>query len=163
MPRPLSPEPMEENSTSRPHFSPGGVAWAGKAFVFGILQRFLGEPSGYRLRWARPALPETKEKELSTKGHEERRRATKALRLAATGYQGHERIIDFQLFHSRMIRTVVGGGGRTCLKQNLFHSRMIRPVVGGGGPTCLKQQKKDKRKRVIHEGPRRTDEGPLRR
>ena len=26
----------------------------------------------------------------------------------------------------------------TYLKQNLFHSRMIRPVVGGGGPTCLK-------------------------
>ena len=25
------------------------------------------------------------------------------------------------------------------LKQNLFHSRMIRPVVGGGGPTYLKQ------------------------
>ena len=25
----------------------------------------------------------------------------------------------------------------SCLKQNLFHSRMIRPVVGGGGPTCL--------------------------
>ena len=71
------------------------------------------------------------------------------------------------LFHSRMIRPVVGGGGPTCLKQplgsddanpvqqierkgvgeelttylkqNLFHSRMIRPVVGGGGPTCLKQ------------------------
>ena len=25
----------------------------------------------------------------------------------------------------------------SCLKQNLFHSRMIRPVVGGGGPPCL--------------------------
>ena len=25
------------------------------------------------------------------------------------------------------------------LKQNLFHPRMIRPVVGGGGRTCLKQ------------------------
>ena len=25
------------------------------------------------------------------------------------------------------------------LKQNLFHPRMIRPVVGGGGPTYLKQ------------------------
>ena len=36
---------------------------------------------------------------------EERRRATKALRLTATGYQGHERIIDFRLFRSRMIRT----------------------------------------------------------
>ena len=24
------------------------------------------------------------------------------------------------------------------LKQNLFHSRMIRPVVGGGGAACLK-------------------------
>ena len=31
----------------------------------------------------------------------------------------------------------------SCLKQNLFHSRMIRPVVGGGGPTCLKQKKKE--------------------
>ena len=41
---------------------------------------------------------------------EERRRATKALRLTATGYQGHERIIDFRLFHPRMIRPVVGGG-----------------------------------------------------
>ena len=41
------------------------------------------------------------------------------------------------------IRPVVGGGGRTCLKQNLFHSRMIRPVVGGGGRTCLKQKKKE--------------------
>ena len=29
----------------------------------------------------------------------------------------------------------------------------------GGGRTCLKQQKKDKRKRVIHEGPRRTTKG----
>ena len=55
---------MEENSTT-PHFSPGGVAWAGKAFVFGILQRFLGEPSGHRLPWARPALPETKPVSLS--------------------------------------------------------------------------------------------------
>ena len=60
-----------------------------------------------------------KKKELSKKGHEERRRATKALRLTATGYQGHERIIDFRLFHPRMIRPVVGGGGRTCLKQIL--------------------------------------------
>ena len=34
----------------------------------------------------------------------------------------------------------------------LFLSRMIRAVVGGGDATCLKQQKK----RVIHEGPRRT-------
>ena len=31
------------------------------------------------------------------------------------------------------------------LKQNLFHSRMIRTVVGGGGPTCLKQT----RRRVV--------------
>ena len=46
-----------------------------------------------------------KKKELSTKGHEERRRATKALRLTATGCQGHERMIDFRLFHSCMIRT----------------------------------------------------------
>ena len=38
-----------------------------------------------------------------------------------------------------MIRPVVGGGGRTYLKQNLFHPRMIRPVVGGGGRTYLKQ------------------------
>ena len=67
MPRPLSPEPMEENSTT-PHFSPGGVAWAGKAFVFGILQRFLGEPSGHRLPWARPGLPETKEKRVIHEG-----------------------------------------------------------------------------------------------
>ena len=53
---------------------------------------------------------EKREKELSTKGHEERRRATKALRLTATGYQGHERIVDFRLFCSRMIRTA--GRGR---------------------------------------------------
>ena len=33
-----------------------------------------------------------------------------------------------------MIRPVVRGGGRTYLKQDLFHSRMIRPVVGGGRP-----------------------------
>ena len=39
--------------------------------------------------------PETKKKELSTKGHEERRRATKALRSAATGCQGREGMIDF--------------------------------------------------------------------
>ena len=52
-----------------------------------------------------------KKKELSTKGHEERRRATKALRLTATGYQGHERIIDFRLFRSRMIRTAGRGPG----------------------------------------------------
>ena len=25
----------------------------------------------------------------------------------------------------------------SCLKQNLFHSRMIRPVVGGGSPANL--------------------------
>ena len=37
------------------------------------------------------------------------------------------------------MRTVVGGGGWTCLKQPLFHSRMIRTVGGGGGPTYLKQ------------------------
>ena len=29
--------------------------------------------------------------------------------------------------------------GAAYLKQNLFHSRMIRPVVGGGGWTYLKQ------------------------
>ena len=141
-----------------------------------------------------PDLSETKEKrqkkkELSTKGHEERRRATKALRLTATGYQGHERIVDFRLFHSRMIRPVVGGGGRTCLKQKkkelstkgheerrratkalrltatgyqgherivdfrLSHSRMIRPV--GRGPDLSETNEK----RVIHEGPRRTTKG----
>ena len=69
---------------------------------------------------ARSGLSKTKEKkkkELSTKGHEERRRATKALSLTATEYQGHDRIVDFRLFHPRMIRTVVGGGGRICLKQ----------------------------------------------
>ena len=111
------------------------------------------------------------------------------MRLAATGYQGHDRIVDFQLFHSRMIRTVVGGGGRTCLKQTkkelstkgheerrratkalrltatgyqgherivdfrLFHSRMIRPV--GRGPDLSETNEK----RVIHEGPRRTTKG----
>ena len=37
----IIPEPMEENSTTL-HFTPGGVASAGKAFVFGILQRFFG-------------------------------------------------------------------------------------------------------------------------
>ena len=41
----------------------------------------------------------------------ERRRATKALRLAATGYQVHERMIDFRLFHSRLIRTARRGPG----------------------------------------------------
>ncbi len=35
-------------------------------------------------------------------------------------------------------RSARQGGGPACLKQNLFHSRMIRPVVGGGGRTCLK-------------------------
>ena len=45
-------------------------------------------------------MPETtekrqKEKELSTKGHEERRRATKALRFTATAYQGHDGMVDF--------------------------------------------------------------------
>ena len=113
-----------------------------------------------------PDLSETtekrqKKKELSTKGHEERRRATKALRLTATGCQGHERIIDFRLFHSRMIRPAGrgrdlsetkpvslsndpprrGGRGPTCLKQNLFHPRMIRPVVWGGA--CLRSNTRD--------------------
>ena len=32
----------------------------------------------------------------------------------------------------------------SCLKQNLFHSWMIRPVVGGGGPTYLKQTQKER-------------------
>ena len=53
-------------------------------------------------------------------------RATKALSLTATGYQGHDRIVDFRLFHSRMIRPVVGGGGPTCLKQT--------PAPGGWKP-----------------------------
>ena len=62
----------------------------------------------------RHCLPETnekrqKKKELSTKGHEERRRATKALRLTATGCQGREGIIDFRLFHSGLIRTARRG------------------------------------------------------
>ena len=30
------------------------------------------------------------------------------------------------------------------LKQNLFHTRMIRPVVGDGGPTYLKQIQKER-------------------
>ena len=34
----------------------GGWASAGKVFVFGILQRYFGEPSGYRLRWPRLGL-----------------------------------------------------------------------------------------------------------
>ena len=42
-------------------------------------------------------LPETTEKELSTKGHEERRRATKALRLTVTGYQRREGIGRFPI------------------------------------------------------------------
>ena len=45
------------------------------------------------------------------------------------------------------MRTVVVGGGGTYLKQNLFHSRMVRPVVGSGGPACLKPIEG-----VIHEG-----------
>ena len=36
-----------------------------------------------------------------------------------------------------------GAGDPTYLKQNLFHPRMIRPVVGGGGRTYLKQKKKE--------------------
>ena len=59
------------------------------------------------------------------------------------------------LFHSRMIRTVVGGGGRTCLKQNLFHSRMIRTVVGGGGRTCLKQNRGRVKKNRLKGYPRK--------
>ena len=41
---------------ANPNFSPGGWTSAGKVFVFSILQRFWGEPSGYRLRWVRPGL-----------------------------------------------------------------------------------------------------------
>ena len=33
--------------------------------------------------------------------------------LTATGYQGHDRIVDFRLFHSRMIRRPGGGRGNT--------------------------------------------------
>ena len=40
---------------------------------------------------------------------------------------GHENL----LFHPRMIRPVVGGGGGTHLKQILFYSRKIRAA---GGP-----------------------------
>ena len=43
------------------------------------------------------------------------------MRLAATGYQGHERIIDFQLFHSRMIRPSWGAGA---------HLPETKPVAG---------------------------------
>ena len=50
-----------------------------------------------------------KKKELSTKGHEERRRAAKALRLTATGCQGCEGMVDFRLFCPCMIRP--GGRG----------------------------------------------------
>ena len=53
-----------------------------------------------------------KEKELSTKGHEGPRRATKALRLTATECQGRERIIDFRLFHPPLIRPGVGWRGQ---------------------------------------------------
>ncbi len=43
-------------------------------------------------------MPETTtKKELSTKAHEGRRRATKALRSTATGSQGHEGRVDFEL------------------------------------------------------------------
>ena len=52
-----------------------------------------------------------KKKEISTKGHEERRRATKALRLTATGYHAREGMVDFRLFHSRMIRPAGRGDG----------------------------------------------------
>ena len=38
-----------------PAFLTGGAS-AGKVFVFGILQRYFGEPSGYRLRWPRLGL-----------------------------------------------------------------------------------------------------------
>ena len=41
---------------SNPGLAPGDYSInpvpLGKVFVFGILQRFFGEPSGYRLRWA---------------------------------------------------------------------------------------------------------------
>ena len=54
---------------------------------------------------------------------EERRRATKALRLIATGCQGHERIIDFRLFCSRMIRPAGRG-------PDLFETNPLRLVAG---------------------------------
>ena len=53
------------------------------------------------------------------------------------------------------MRTVVGGGGWTCLKQNLFHSRMIRTVVGGGGRTCLKQNRGRVKKNRLKGYPRK--------
>ena len=47
---------------SNPGLAPGDYSMnpvpLGKVFVFGILQRFFGEPSGYRLRWARLGLLE---------------------------------------------------------------------------------------------------------
>ena len=55
------------------------------------------------------------------------------MRLSATGYQGHERIIDFQLFHSRMIRTAGRGPDL--------------PETIEGYPQRPKKE--------IHEGPRR--------
>ena len=79
-------------------------------------------------------LSETTEKRQKKKSYprraiEERRRATKALRLTATGYQGHDGIVDFRLFCSRMI------------------------CPAGQGPHLSET----KEKRVIHKGPRRTD------
>ena len=63
-------------------------------------------------------LPETEEKELSTKGREERRRTTKALRLTATGHQASEGMVDFRLFQSRMTR--LAGRGRLSAETIVF-------------------------------------------
>ena len=45
---------------SNPGLAPGDYSMnpapLGKVFVFSILQRFFGEPSGYKLRWARLGL-----------------------------------------------------------------------------------------------------------
>ena len=75
-------------------------------------------------------FPETKKKSYP-------RRATKALRFTATGYQGHERMIDFRLFHSRLIRPA--GRGRHSFQtrpESLSPKRSARclrysPVCGG--------------------------------
>ena len=60
------------------------------------------------------------------------RRATKALRLAATGYQSHDRIVDFRLFHSRMIRTA--GRGPDLSETKPVSLSNHPPRRGGRGP-----------------------------
>jgi len=49
--------PVSLRCCSWPHYSPGSGTSAGKIFVFSTLQRFLGDPSRYRLCWAHPRLP----------------------------------------------------------------------------------------------------------